>query len=169
MNTTDGNQRYARLRTLAWTLISGPVLFAVVIYFLVGLDDGGMDSPAVWVLIVQVALAATLYFAVEAIGFQTDPAKPGDPQEVANTSFMTFQTALVLRFALCESLTIISIALAFVVTPYTFLTYALGGLLSVVLMLLFVLPNERSVRRIQSALERDGSPSYLREALGLNG
>ena len=169
MNTTGGNRRFTSLRTLSWTLISGPVLFAVVVYFLVGMDDGGMDNPPSWVFIAQIALAIVLYFAVEAVGYQTDAAKPGDPDEVGNASFIAFQTTMVLRFALCESLTIVSIALAFVVTPTTFLTYALGGLLSVVLMWIHVMPHERSLGRIQSSLERDGSPSYLREAMGLNG
>ena len=168
MNTTGGNERFRRLRVLALTLISGPVLFAVVLYFLLGMDEGGMDTPPVWVLIVQVAVAVALYAAVEAIGFQTDPAKPGDPQEVGNASFMTFQTQMVLRFALCESLTIVSIALAFVVEPNTFLTYALGGLLSVVLMLVEVLPNERAIRKVEASLEQNGTPSHLREAFGLN-
>lgn len=168
MNSTSGNQRYRQMRTLAVTLISGPVLFAVVVYFLVGMADGGMDTPPAWVLLLQVAVAVALYFVVEAIGFATDPAGDGDPQEVASASFLTYQTAMVLRFALCESLTIISIALAFVVEPNTFLTYALGGLLSVLLMVVEVYPSRRNVSRIQSSLEREGDPSYLHESFGLN-
>ena len=169
MNDTGGNERYRALRKLALVLVAAPVVVGVVLYLLLGTADGGMDGPPAWLLLGQVVFAVAILALVEAVGYRAKPAEIGESDVVGNASVLAFQSAMLLRFALCETLMIVSVALSFVATPHTFLNYPLGGLLSLALMVFEVLPNRRSVARTQAALESRGRPSYLHEALGLGG
>ena len=169
MNETGGNDRYRALRTLAIVLAAAPVLIGVVLYFALGTAEDGMANPPAWVPLGQLAYALIVLVLAETIGYRTVPAETGEAQVVGNVSAMAYQSATILRFVLCESLAIISIALAFVLVPSTFLTYALGGLLCAALILFEVFPSERSVARTQASLEREGRPSHLRDAFGIAG
>lgn len=169
MNETAGNERYRSLRALALALTVAPVIIGIALYFVLGTVEDGMANPPAWVLVAQLVYALIALALAETIGYRTVPAEAGDAQTVGNASALAYQSAMILRFALCESLAIISIALAFVLIPSTFLIYLYGGLLSLALMLFEVLPSKRSVARTEASLERRGRPSYLREAFGLGG
>lgn len=169
MNESSGNGRYRSMRILALVLIAALVFITVVLYYVLGTAEGGMANPPMWVLVVQFVYALIALGVAETIGYRTAAAELGEAQTVGNNSALAYQSAMILRFAVCESLAIISIALAFVLTPSTFLIYLYGGLLSLALMLFEVLPSKRSVARTEASLERRGRPSYLREAFGLGG
>ncbi|MDQ3156383.1 MAG: hypothetical protein M3Q98_06645 [Actinomycetota bacterium] len=169
MNETSGNERYRALRILALALCAALGFIGVALYFAMGTTEDGMANPPVWVPLAQVFGAFVILVLVETVGYRTAAAEGGDTQIVGNSSAMAYQSAMILRFALCESLAIVSIALAFVVIPNTFLTYVYGGLLSLALMLFAVVPNKRSLSKTEASLERDGRPSYLREAFDLAG
>jgi hypothetical protein len=82
---------------------------------------------------------------------------------------MRWQSSMVQRFALAESIAIVSVALCFVVPEGGYVLLLLGCATSLVLMAVHVFPWKRPVGKVADALERDGARSGLREVFGQGG
>jgi membrane protein YdbS with pleckstrin-like domain len=152
----------AQLRILAGTLISALVVLAVVLTPVLGLDG----YPPVWVPVALGVLAVVMHLLVEAVGYRVPAIAPGTAAaDAAPTGRAAFQTSMVLRFALCESVALVAVVAAFVVEPRTAMTYIVGGTLSLLLMAWHVWPSDRLVRRVEQQLDRDGGSSRLATVL----
>jgi membrane protein YdbS with pleckstrin-like domain len=152
----------AQVRVLAGTLMAALVVFAVVFGPVLGY--GGY--PPVWVPVALGVLAVLVHVTVEAAGYRVPAVAPGTPEDDAAVIGRTaFQTSMILRFALCESVAIVALVAAFVVEPHTAMTYLVGGTLSLLLMSWHVWPSERLVRRVEQQLDRDGGRSRLHDVM----
>lgn len=164
--TERGADWAASNRVLAAVLMSALLLFGTALYFVLGQHD--MSSPPVLVLAGIVALGVAVHLVVESVGYRAEPLSASlTDEEVENEARARWGSAMVLRFALAESVAILSIATAFVVSAGGFLTYVVGGAISLALMALHVWPGARPVGKVADALERDGRLSGLREAFGV--
>lgn len=152
----------AQLRVLAGTLIGALVVLAVVMAPVLGLEG----YPPVWVPAALGALAVAVHLLVQAVGYRVPAIAPATPEsDAAAAGRAAYQTSMVLRFALCESVAMVALVAAFVVEPRTAMTYVVGGTLSLLLMAWHVWPSERLVRRVEQELDRDGGRSRLWDAL----
>ncbi|HSV41513.1 MAG TPA: hypothetical protein VLI04_22305 [Nocardioidaceae bacterium] len=152
-------------RTLAWSLMGALVVLGAALVFVY---DGRLgEEPELWTGAVVVIAAVVLLTLIGAVGYRTAAIVAGTPEEQARTtSLRAFQTALILRFALCEPIVLIALVLGFVTDQGGFLLYVVGVAVAAPGMYVHVLPSERAVARIQESLEREGGLSYLRQALG---
>lgn len=152
----------ATLRMLAGGLISGVVLFGIVLF--VVLDSTAY--PPVWVAAGLGALTVVAHLAAETVGYRVPALSPAEPAEATRAAGRAaYQSSLLLRFALCEAVAIIAVAAAFAVEPATADTYLVGGTLSLALLLWHVWPSDRTIRRIEAGLDRDGARSDLHATL----
>jgi hypothetical protein len=125
---------------------------------------GGSVSP--WPYLVVIVFGVNAVVAIAVAGYRVPAFSPG-PADAASRSraVAAFQQSLMLRFALAESVAIVSIALTFAAHPTSFSIYLLGAAISLVLMLVHVWPSQRVVLRIQTELDRDDGRSELSAAL----
>ncbi len=152
----------AQMRTLVGSLMGGLVLFGVVAFFAVGAEG----YPPTWAAAGLGALAVVAHLTVEAVGYRTPAVAPGTaPEEAAAAGLAAYRSTLMLRFAICEAVAIISLAATFVLEPQTAMTYLVGGTLSVALLAWHAWPSERITRRLEQQLDRDGGRSGLAGAL----
>lgn len=150
-------------RTLTGALMGALVMFGVVLSFVLGTTP----APPVWVPLAQLLAGVALHVLVETIGYRVEPLDPGmADDEAAAVARVRWQSSMILRFALVESLAIASIVAAFVVDGGVW-TYAGGALVSLVLMAVHAWPGSRSVTRTAGALEARGQDSFLHETFGL--
>ena len=146
--------------------MSALVMIGLALFFVLGQED--MSSPPLVVVLVQLAAGVGIHLLLEAVGYRPQPLAPSVSDEDAEVLVrMRWQSAMLLRFALAETVAIASVAVAFVVEEGGFLTYVVGAAVSLALMALHVWPGARPVGRMADALERDGRRSGLREAFGV--
>ena len=139
------------------------VFIGISLFFVLGTDT----TPPTWVPLAQLAAGVAIHFAVEAIGYRVQPLDPSMSDEDAATAARTrWQSSMILRFALIEVLALASLVAAFVIDGGVW-TYAVGALVSLVLMAVHVWPAARSVGKTADALEAQGQASFLRESFGL--
>lgn len=152
------------LQVLAMSLVGAPVVILVAIWFVLGSDDPW--SPPTAMLAVPVALALGAAAMIQAVGYRSE-ALPATtpPQEAGQIGARRFQSLMIVRFALCEVVTILPLALAFVVSEGGFSVLLLGVVLSEALMLTHVLPNDGQVEKVRRSLGAQGAVVPLREAL----
>ena len=155
----------ASTRILAGSLMGALLIMGVAVFFVLG-DD--LASPPVVIPLAQIAAGVVLHLLLETVGYRVAPLTLAMSADEAGTAARTrWQSGMVLRFALAESVAIVSLAGAFIVTEGAVLTYVGGALVSLVLMVLHVWPGSRPVGKVADALERDGRGSGLREAFGV--
>lgn len=158
----------SRLRIVVLAVMGGLVVIAAALAAVLGGDDGGFDAPPMALIVVPLVVGAFVHGVVEAVGYRVAPIAPHtDPAAAATESGARFTQALVLRVALCESVGIASVALAFVVSSGGFWLYAEGAAASMALLAYHCLARERPIGRVQRALEAGDGESHLREALGV--
>ena len=96
----------AQLRTLAGALISAVVMFGVVAFFTLG----SRGYPPVWVPAGLGALALLVHGVAETVGYRTPALSPSDEPEAARAAGRAaYQSAMLVRFALCESVALIAL------------------------------------------------------------
>ena len=102
------------------------------------------------------------------MGYRVKAVDPNQSDDAAREEGMKqFQSALMRRLALAESVAIIGILLAFIAK--TVIIYDVGASISILLLMIHVWPSERSVDRVVTSLERSGARTGLREMLGFGG
>lgn len=151
------------LRYLVGAVIGALFVMAVALMFVLG-----FGPPPLLSVLLLLLLGAGAYFVIETVGYRVRPVDPGLDGDAARQAGMSqFQSSLMRRLAMAESVAIIGIALAFV--GRTVLIYDVGASISVLLLLVHVWPSQRSVDRVVSELERNGARTGLREMLGFGG
>lgn len=139
------------------------VFMGLALFFVLGTDS----TPPLWLPVVQLAAGVAVHFAMEAIGYRPTPLDPSMSDDEAAAAARTgWQSSMILRFALIEFIAILSLVVAFVIDGAVW-TYAIGALVSLVLMSIHVWPGSRSINRTATALEAQGKQSFLREAFGI--
>lgn len=160
--TTPGTPLRA-LQTTVGAVMGGLVVLTVVFG---GLVLGLHDYPPTWVPWLLGALAVLAHVLCTAVGYRVPAVAPAAPApEAAASGRMAFQQSTFVRLAICEAVGVVSIALAFAVTPRTGMTVVIGVVLSLALLLLHVWPGDRVVGRVERALDRDGGRSYLTDTM----
>lgn len=164
MTPTGAPSFHRTLRVLVTALMAAPVLFLVVGATI--LQDGFTDPPW-WMLGVVTGEAAVVLVLLQVVGLRTVPAiAPGTAEaDARRLSATAFQANVILRFALCESVALVALALSFVAETGGMVVLVLGVALCEALMALFVWPGDRLVAAVQGALEREGGVSHLQAAL----
>ncbi len=151
-------------RMLAGSLMGALVFIAIALSFVLPTDE----TPPVWVPFAQLVAGVGIHAVLEAIGYRAQPLAAGLSQDDATAAGQArWQSGMILRFALSESVAIASIAAAFVLPQGGFMIYAFGGLVSLVLMAVHVWPWSRPVGKAADALEASGQRSHLRETFGV--
>jgi len=154
-------------RALAGSLIGAVVLVGVALAMVLPAPEPG--PGALVVLAVQVAAGVVAHLLLEAIGYRTPPLSSDLTDADAATQARTrWQSLMIMRFAITESIAIASIAAAFALADGSILTYLGGAAVSLALMLVHVWPGARPVGKVADALEADGRRSGLRESFGLS-
>ncbi|MEP6650567.1 MAG: hypothetical protein ABJA74_11760 [Lapillicoccus sp.] len=163
MTTPRKSPAMQTLRFLVGAVIGALFLMAVALMFVLGLGAPPPVSVALLLL-----LGAAVYFVIETVGYRVKPVATDLSQDAARQEGMRqFQSSLIRRLALAESIAIIGILLAFIAR--TVIVYDVGASVSILLLLVHVWPSERTVDRVVTGLERDGGRTGLREMLGLGG
>ncbi|WP_328998929.1 hypothetical protein OHA18_31350 [Kribbella sp. NBC_00709] len=123
--------------------------------------DGIGEFPAAWAPLVVLAAAVGAYSCCEFAGFRTPPLEYSHrtAAEVEEDSWRRFATSTYVRFALCEGVFLVSVAVAFVAE--SFWVVLIGAVLALPLFFLEAWPSERNQRRFAAALESRGVASYL--------
>jgi hypothetical protein len=146
------------------TMVVGAMMAAipsitVVLWFVLGADGLG-DFPGGWAPIVVLAVAGGAYAFCEVVGFRTPALPPGgQPADLEQQSWQRFTSSTFVRFAICESVFLLAVALAFVVGSYWIVLIGAG--LAFPLVAWEVWPGTRNQQRFAAALESGGHPSYL--------
>ena len=156
------------VRTLAGALMGALLMILVVVTMVLSSTDGAFDFNPV-PLGIQVVAGLGAHFLLEQIGYRVPALDLSDSAPSDATSSgrarTSWQSAMLLRFAVCESIAILSIAAAFILEGGFFIL--LGGVVvSLALMAVHVWPQRRSVDRVATALEAGGARSGLRETFG---
>jgi hypothetical protein len=149
-------------RILVGTLAGGLVMFGIMLFTV--LPNG--DYPPIWVPWALGGLAVLSHLLSRTFGFNLRPVPAGTPPtEAMAMALAAFQASLILRFALSEAVAIFALVLSFVVTPQTWMTYLIGGVLALILFAVNVWPSTAVVSKVQRKLDRDGGQSFLGDAL----
>jgi 4-hydroxybenzoate polyprenyltransferase len=151
------------LRFLVGAVVGALFLMAVALMFVLGLGPPPLASVALLLL-----LGAGAYFVIETVGYRVKAVDPNQSEDAAREEGMKqFQSSLMRRLALAESIAIIGLLLAFIAG--TVIIYDVGASISILLLMIHVWPSERSVDRVVTSLERAGARTGLREMLGFGG
>jgi len=148
------------LTTVCAAMAGAIPLLTLVLWFVLATDGIG-EFPASWPLLVVLAAAVGAYSICELTGFRTPPLEHSNRSaaEVQADSWRRFFASTFTRFAVCEAVFLISVALSFVAE--SFWVVLLGAVLALPLFFWEAWPGERNQRRFAAALESGGIPSYL--------
>jgi hypothetical protein len=156
----------ASLRILVSALLTSSLFILLATFFVLGTSDGALDPTPL--LAVPVVLALGCLFLSETVGYRHPAIAPGTPREEAMRLATTAYTAgTTLRFAICEVVLIITLALAFVVSTGGYLALILAAPLAMALFWFECWPRERPIAKSQASLERDGGVADLLTAYGV--
>ncbi len=138
------------LRFLVGAVIGALFLMAVALMFVLGLG-----APPVLSVVLVLMLGAGLYFLIETVGYRVKGVPGHLTGDAAREEGMRqFQSSLMRRLAMAESVAVIGILLAFL--GRTVLIYDVAASVSILLLMMHVWPSERTVDRVVTGLERDG-------------
>ncbi|MXG89391.1 hypothetical protein [Nocardioides flavescens] len=158
----------ASLRVFVGALLAAPVFIVIAMGFVLAPTDGALDATPL--LAVPLVAGLVAFGICEAVGYRAPAITPGtDPEQARAQSVAAYRAGTTTRFAFSEAVLFVCLALGFVVTSGGFLLVVLAAVVAMALVWFECWPRERPVARTQASLERNGAPSYLREALGLPG
>lgn len=146
---------------MAMATMAGAIpIMTLVLWFVLGTDGIGA-FPKSWPPLVVLAVAVGAYSFCELIGFRTPPIEHSNRPavEVQADAWRRFTASTYTRFAVCEGVFLVSVALAFVAE--SFWVVLIGAVLALPLFFWEAWPGERNQRRFAAALESGGVPSYL--------
>lgn len=156
------------MRILVLASMWGLVLIAFVVYFVLEAGDDAFAAPPLWLVGAQLVAGLIVHLLLEAVGYRVAAIPPGTSAETAGKlSVELANSAMIRRLVLAEAIGIASLAAAFVVTEGGLLGYVTGAVVALLLLGWHGWPGERTIGRVQDALERDGAASHLRAGLGL--
>ncbi len=164
-------------RVLAAALMGALVIIAIALSFVVGnhrSDRNGnpvpTHAPGAWMYVVIVALGLVAATLAQVFGYRIPALDPGlQPGEARSTALRVYQQSMILRFAMCESVAIVAIALLFAGNSNTVLPYLVAAVIAELLMAYHVWPSTSLISRVQQRLDRNGGQSDLANALNGTG
>ena len=152
----------AQLRLITSAVGGGLVLIGIALGFVLPLDE----SPPTWFTVGAVAAGIVVHLGLDMFGYRSAPLDPALSDDRATKVAMErYRAGTIVRSALCESIAVASVALAFVLPEGGFTVYAVGAGVAVALMGVHVWPWTRPVDRAARSLEARGKASGLRETL----
>ncbi len=156
--SSSGSEPVLRsLKVLTGGITGGIVFMDVALAFL--LD---FTAPALWAVVVLLLVGLGAHTVIRAVGYRAKPIPPQTPTgEAGALSIRAFRSLMMLRMVLAESVAIIAIPLAFVTAGTSWLLFAVGAAVSLLLIALHVWPSRATVDRVSAALEKDGASSGL--------
>lgn len=162
-----------RFRILAAALMGALVVIGGALSFTVGnhqTDRNGnpvhTHAPGVWMYAVIVALGVVAAVLVQTFGYRIPALQPNlESSQARATALRVYQQSMFLRFALSESVAIVTIALLFAGGSNTILPYVVAALIAELLLAYHVWPSERVISRVQQRLDRNGGRSDLANAM----
>jgi hypothetical protein len=162
--TSSTSPAMQTLRLLVGAVVGALLVMGVALTLVLGLAP-----PPLWTVVLLLVLGTVLYVVLERFGYRVSPVPPSlPPEEARQVAMRAFQSTLMRRLVMAESVAIIGLALAFVVGRSAFVFYV-GASVSILLLAVHVWPSVRSVDRVVAELERDGAHTGLRELLGFDG
>ncbi|MCL2780145.1 MAG: hypothetical protein FWD74_01400 [Actinomycetia bacterium] len=164
------SQQAKAFRTLIYTLLAGPVLIGAAVYSVLNRSTAKTPfNPPLAVVAAQVVVAVVLHFVCEASYRRVQPLGLDlSEQDAPRQAFARFMASVVMRFALCEGLIIVSLVAAFVVSSGGYGVYLVGFVLGEALLLIHAYPWRRPVLKTQARLDADGRRGALAEAFGIS-
>ncbi|GAA4675266.1 hypothetical protein [Nocardioides nanhaiensis] len=150
-------------RTVVGAVMGSLVVIGLTLWVTLPPDEA-LSAPDPVAAAGLVVAGLALHLVIEAVGYRAPALPPG--QDTATTSRQAgerLMSGTVLRLALSETIAFVALALTFVLTPSTILTYAVGAVVSLALLARHAWPSARVVDRVATALEADGARSGLRE------
>lgn len=154
------------LRMLVASLLAVPIFLIVAMSFVLGTADDALALTGL--LLAPLILGLAVHGVCEVVGYRMPATAPGTPRDSAeDQSREAFLAKTILRFALCESVMIVSMAAGFVVSEGGFAIFLVGAVVAEGLLWWHCWPDDRVLTRCQESLEREGGQSFLREAYGL--
>ena len=157
-----------QVQTLVGAVMGSLVIIAVVLS--VAFPEGErFEAPPLWLVGAQVAAAVVVHLLAESLGYRAAPLHVETDEVTARTtSGQVFTSRTIVRMALCESIALASVAVAFLVDSGGYAGVLTGAAVSLALLAVHAWPHAGPVDRTAASLERDGARSYLREQLGLD-
>lgn len=150
-------------RILSGALMAGLVLVGIALFSVLGTED----TPPLWLVVAQLGAGVGVHVLLESIGYRIRPLdRDLDDAQAELAARTAWQSSTMLRFALSEAIAIVSLVAAFVLEG-GILTYAVGAVVSLALMVVHVWPWSRPVGRVAAALEASGRRTGLREEFGV--
>jgi len=151
------------LKILVGGIAGGIVFMAVALAFVLR-----FTAPPLWAVVVLLLLGIGADALIRTVGYRVKPLAPQTPSQEAGTRSMgVFRSLMMMRMALAESVALIGIVLAFITTQRSWLVFAVGAAVSLLLIALHVWPSRSSVDRVVVSLEKDGARTGLHDILGL--
>lgn len=151
------------LKILVGGIAGGIVLMGVALAFILK-----FTAPPLWAVVVLLVIGLGAHTLIKAVGYRVRPIPAQTPSQEAGTRSMgVFRSLMMLRMALAESVALIGIVLAFITTQRSWLVFAVGAAVSLLLIALHVWPSRSSVDRVVVGLEKDGARTGLHDILGL--
>jgi hypothetical protein len=149
----------AQARILAGSVLGMLAAMGAVVFVLQGSDNDPLGTPPLVIVGAFLVGGVVLHLVLETVGYRARPVPPGTPVgEATRLGVRAFQSLMFVRMALSEVSAFVALGAAFVLgPPDAVLTYAVGGAVSAVLVLVHVWPWRRPVERTRAALERDGA------------
>lgn len=150
-------------RTVVGAVMGSLVVIGLTLWVALPPDEA-LSAPDPIAVAGLVVAGLALHLVIEAAGYRAPALPPGqDPAATSKQAGERLMSGTVLRLALSETIAFVALALTFVLTPSTILTYAVGAVVSLALLARHAWPSARVVDRVATALEADGARTGLRE------
>jgi len=150
-------------RTVVGAVMGSLVVIGLTLWVTLPPEEA-LDAPDPLAAVGLLAAGAAVHLVLESLGYRATPIEPGLDAETTRTrAGERLMSGVVLRLAISETPAFVALALTFVLTPSTILTYAVGAVVSLALLARHAWPSARVIDKVATALERDGARTGLRE------
>lgn len=143
----------------AYTLAGAIVIFGIALSFI---GAGKPTETTPMIIGVIVGLIAT--GLIQLVGYKVAPLPAGAQPDPSKT-LTAYRSGMTVRFALAEVPALAAFA-ATIAFDGNVVSYLPGGLISLALMAVHVLPNRAQVARVEQRLDADGARSGLSSLFG---
>lgn len=158
--------RVRTMRTMCLAFMGSVIVIGVAVAFMFEFDDL-LTAPDLLGLVGPLVVAALAIGAILTVGMNV-PAVPASTDALASTlaGIGSYQSTLFVRLAFATLPAYVAIALMFIASHPSLVTYAIGAVAAIVLIAVFAFPNRFNARLIERRLDRAGGRSGLSRALG---
>lgn len=162
-----GAGQLAVMRMIAGAFIGSALILALPVSFIVP-SETWFAMPSVLSLALPIVLGAAALAGVLTVGHRVPAIARATPPERARTEAVgAFQTTFFIRLAFAEVPVLVGIAASVIDENGSAIPYAIGAVISLILLATYAFPSPASVRRVERQLDREGGRSHLSRALGV--